>query len=130
MTMTIDKGNYEGWLWRSDAIKPEVISPDKERDFTFDDNENPFVVEGQLWDAATKTSYAIKYVDGKYIITKHLVTDEELNNKENKKYFIPHRLDGIKSIKMLQYWKEEEDPECENFKVLVPWKLVFVGFQK
>jgi len=129
---TIPKGKYEGWLWKSDAREPEIITPDTEQVFSFDDNKNPFVIEGQLWDAQTRTSYSIRYVDGRHIVKKFDVEESDLDCNEHatKKSFIAHRLGKHQCVNMLQYWKEVPDDLCCGFPMLQPDKLVFVGFGK
>jgi len=136
----IENGKYEGWLWKSDSENPCEITKDKDLDsqlekegITFDDNKNPFIIEGMLWNEETMTSVSIKYVDGKHIINKHKVDAADLQGSEKAtlKEFVPHRLPGNEKIKMLQYWKEEQiDEQFENLLSLQPDKLVFVGFKK
>ena len=113
----------------SDRQEPAVIRPDEEFEMTLCDEDNPFVVEGNLWDAATGLSIMIKYVDGKYIVRRTVVTDECKKNA-TKKEFLPHRIEGVKKLLFLQCWDEVEDPLCENMVTLQPGKLVFVGFTK
>jgi len=131
--ITIKKGHYEGWLWKSDAKEPEVVSKDAESEFAFDDNTNPFTIEGQLWDEVNMISYSIKYVDGHHIVKTYEVTEDELkgNDYVTVKHFLAHpRLSDNKKVTMLQYWKEEPDAFCNGFPTLQPEKLVFVGFEK
>ena len=125
----IDKAGYEGYVWMSDRQEPSVIRPDEEFEMTLRDEDNPFVVEGNLWDAATGLSIMIKYVDGKYIVRCTVVTDECIKNTTRKE-FLPHRIEGVKKLVFLQCWDEVEDPLCENMVTLQPGKLVFVGFTK
>ena len=125
----IDKAGYEGYVWMSDRQEPSVIRPDEEFEMTLCDEDNPFVVEGNLWDAATGLSIMIKYVDGKYIVRRTEVTDECKKNATRKE-FLPHRIEGVKKLAFLQCWDEVEDPLCENMVTLQPGKLVFVGFTK
>ena len=126
---TIDKARYEGYVWMSDRQEPSIILPDEEFGLTLNDADNPFVVEGNLWDATSRVSIMIKYVDGKYIVRRTVVTDECIKNA-TKKEFLPHRIEGVKKLKFLQCWDEVEDPLCENMVTLQPGKLVFMGFIK
>ena len=126
---TIDKAGYEGYVWMSDRQEPSVISPDEAFEMTLCDNDNPFVVEGNLWDATNRVSIMIKYVDGKYIVRRTEVTDECRKNATRKE-FLPHRIEGVKKLAFLQCWDEVEDPLCENMVTLQPGKLLFVGFIK
>lgn len=118
-----DKSKYEGYLWFSDQKKPEIYSK-KENEFRFDDNKNPFVVEGQLFDGAN--SYSIKYVDGKHIIAKFILA--ELPIDFTKQTFIPS-FKGVSGLQFRQYWRPEPDPLCEGMEVLKPAQFVFVGFK-
>ena len=133
--MTIEKGKYEGWIWYSDQNKPEIITTEKEmNELTLTNGENPFVIEGQLWNNETMTSISIKYVDGEYIVKQHEVAAEDFDTNKSlvtKKQFISHKMNG-RIIKMLQYWRPEEDKDnfCLGFPTLQPEKIVFVGFNK
>ena len=126
---TIDKARYEGYVWMSDQQEPLVICPDEEFEMTLCDEDNPFVVEGNLWDATNRVSIMIKYVDGKYIVRRTEVTDECKKNATRKE-FLPHRVKGVKKLVLLQCWNEEKDPLCENMVTLQPGKLEFIGFIK
>ena len=125
----INKAKYEGYIWMSDQQEPLLICPDEEFELTLSDTDNPFVIEGNLWDATNKLSIMIKYVDGKYIVRRTLVSDERMRN-EPEKEFLPHRIKGVKKLLFLQCWREEKDPLCENMVALQPDKLVFIGFNK
>lgn len=125
----IAKASYEGYVWYSDRQKPLVVSPEEEFELTLNDSDNPFVVEGNLWDAANEVSIMIKYVDGKYIVRRTALTDVCVKNASRKE-FLPHRIDGVKKLAFLQCWDEVEDPLCENMVTLQPCKMLFVGFTK
>lgn len=142
---TIESAKYEGYLWRSDQPEPEVFMGDKPvGEITLSDDDNPFVVEGNLWDAATRRSVTIRYVDGHYRVRRTEVTPDELAGIKDagldplagelvattKKEYIAHRIPGVKSLRYLQYWKGEADELCAGFKALRPEKLVFVGLKK
>lgn len=127
--MKIDKARYEGYVWMSDSSEPSVVFPDNEWGMTFSDTDNPFVIEGNLWNATERVSVMIKYVDGKHIVRCTVVTDEDVKNVTRKE-MIPHRIDGVDNILFLQFWTEVEDPLCENMVSLQPGKLVFVGFKR
>ena len=124
---TIEKAPYEGYIWLSNRQKPLVISPDKPN--VSHDTDNSFIVEGNLWNETDNVSIMIKYVDGKYIVRRTVVTDECRKNATEKE-FIAHRIDGVKKLKFLQYWVETVDALCEGMTTLRPGKLVFVGFSK
>jgi CRISPR type III-associated protein (TIGR04423 family) len=123
----IKQGNYEGYIWKSNEKKPEIVNGA----FTenLDPSKNPFVVEAQLYDYDSMLSYNIKYVDGEYWIMEHQVVSLDFNRKDVEiKVFYAHSIDGHKNLQFLQYWKEDEDELCEGMKVLQPAELVFVGF--
>ena len=132
----IGKAKYEGYLWYSDRKEPEVYTGSEETEIRLDDNANPFAIEGNLWNAKRRESIAIKYVDGRHLVRRCKVEENELKGCETNakattlKTYIPHRIKGVKNLKFLQYWKANEDEQCEGMKVLEPEKLVFVGFEK
>lgn len=123
--------DFQGYIWMSDQTKPEVFDFNNEKLLVLDDNKNPFVIEGQLYDKTQKKSYSIKYVDGKYIVMPYDVTDDEV---KNAKSYYPNRMS--KKLLFYQRWevmkdnegKENGDDYCENIPVLEPAGLVFVGF--
>lgn len=139
---------YEGYLWYSDENKPRVFLGDRMVDrMELDDCSNPFVVEGNLWNAETQESVMIRYVDGHYLVRHTIVTDAELQGIDDRsldsiaekvrvavattvKEYLPHRISGVKALRFLQYWQGEEDAMCEGMTALRPSKLVFVGFNK
>lgn len=142
---TIESAKYEGYLWRSDQPEPEVFMGDKPvGEITLSDDDNPFVVEGNLWDAATRQSITIRYIDGRYRMRRTEVAQAELDEIKDTsldpladepvattvKQYIAHRIPGVSSLLYLQYWKGEADELCEGLKALRPEKLVFVGFKK
>ena len=120
----IPKARYQGYIWRSDSDHPETFNGDKEYGGTPNPDENPFIIEGNLWDEATGASISIRYVDGRYYIHRTTLTPEELKN--DKKY-VAHRI-GYKYLRCVQLWESRPDPMCENMEVLEPSKLVFIGF--
>jgi CRISPR type III-associated protein (TIGR04423 family) len=91
------------------------------------DNQNPFIIEGQLYCEEKQLSYSIKYVDGKYIITEYNL--ETFKNEIcDEKEYIPNRIPAYRII-FKQYWKQKVDELCENMEVLIPGAFVFVGFK-
>ncbi len=137
-SLYIEPGCYEGYLWLSDEDSPILIPSTKEEfdlekkgfDRPFD--QNPFVIEGLLFDASKKISISIKYVDGNYILKKYKV-DNPIPSDVQEVSYQSHRMNGRK-LKFLQYWKEERDEFCDDpqdergMKTLRPGELVFVGF--
>lgn len=120
----IPLGNYEGYLWYSDAEKPKVFP----RDGAFtDDLETatiPFVVEGWLYDRENDKSYAIRYVDGKYL---RVAYDLTLTDKQRTEY-VAHDLGDIKSFSVAEYWAPEPDDHCAGMPVLRHAWTAFAGF--
>lgn len=126
---TIKINQCEGYLWWSDQQEPKVYQ-DEAIDMCFDDTQNPFVVEGQLYDIGEKKSYSIKYVDGQYLINICEVKDEDFNNPDYEtKCYLSNRM-GDRWLKFLRYWDEKEDKNCMDMPVLTLTKNVFVGFKE
>ena len=138
---TIESAKYEGYLWYSDNVTPEIFYGNVvSGDIAFEDNDNPFVVEGNLWNNETRESISVRYIDGHYYVRRTIVSTDELAGLEASastdqavatsiKKYVPHRIEGVKFLKFLQYWAEEPDPMCEGMKALRPEKLVFIGFE-
>ena len=126
----IEGNKMEGYLWYSDQDTPVVYDGTKES-FKFDDNDNPFVIEGQLYDTDKDISYSIKYVDGKYLVKKYAVKEIKLDSecKIADKYFQSHRMDG-RVLHFMEIWRPAPDSLCEDIKVFQPADIIFVGFKK
>ena len=119
---------YEGYIWMSDQQKPESDSSKLNAMLNKVNSDNPFIVEGQLYDQKNKKSFSITYIDGEYIVNQYSMTEEEV--KEDSKAFIPNRIPNLKAIKFVQRWRVEPDPLCNDMEVFVPAESVFVGFEK
>lgn len=119
--------NCVGYIWWSDKAEPEII---QNKQVILKNEEIPFIIEGQLFDDESKTSYSIKYVDGEYKLKPYVVADEDFNksNVVLRKYQ-SHRMDG-KILQFLEYWKAEKDELCLDMEVLKPTEVVFVGFKE
>ena len=126
---TIKINKCDGYLWWSDQQEPKVFEG-QSIDQCLDETQNPFVVEGLLYDKEEKKSYSIKYVDGQYLIKKYKVEVGDLTNKDyESKSFLSNRM-GDHWLKFLRYWEEKEDENCMNMPVLTFTKNVFVGFKE
>lgn len=126
---TINIKNCEGYLWWSDQQVPQVFQ-NEALDISLDENKNPFVVEGQLYDKESQKSYSIKYVDGQYLINRFKVEEQDFVSPDNElKNFLSNRMDG-RWLKFLRYWEEKEDGNCLGMPVLTFTKNVFVGFKE
>lgn len=124
---TLETAIYTGYLWYSDQQEPEVYNDNTENAFVFDEQKNPFVVDGYLTDG--KTSYAIKYISGKYHIKSYIL--EDLQGVQCDDVIVyTHRMKDVQKMKFRQYWRPVSDELCEGMKVLQPAELVFVGFEK
>jgi CRISPR type III-associated protein (TIGR04423 family) len=122
---------YDGYLWYSDQKTPEVFEQKAWDESMLDENINPFVIEGQLYDSENLVSYSVKYVDGKHIIKKYQLKSTDFNNVDiDILDFKAHRMGEGRVLQFLQYYREEEDSLCEGMKVLQPAEKVFVGFKK
>lgn len=130
--MEINKqAKYEGYIWKSDQTQPQVLLGEEFDVEGLTDDINPFVIEGQLWNADDGISISIRYADGKHVKTYNQVTNEDLKGTPSvtPERFISH-IKGVGRLRFLRYWKAEQDELCEGFKTLRPEKLVFVGFEK
>ncbi len=125
------KGNYEGYIWMSDATKPVVYNSNESVDITLDDNANPFVIEGELYDKQNGESISIRFADGHYFVKKFTVKPEDLKGSERvtKKEYLAQRMPGVGRLKYLQYWNEAKDTLCDDMETLQPGDLVFVGYK-
>lgn len=132
MKQDIKEAKYEGYLWQSDQNKPEMLYGEKTKCFTLEDGENPFIVEGLLWDAENDISISIRNVDGHYFVATQPVSKEELENSLTLTPidYLPHRLPGVKKVKFLRRWEKEQDPLCEYMETLQLKANIFVGFEK
>ena len=131
--MDIKKAKYVGYLWFSNQQEPEVFYGDKEFEISIPNDQNPFIIEGYLWNEELKESISIKYVDGAYLLKNENCKNWLENENDNKRTFvsfIPHRIKKIKKLNFIQCWDEKKDSLCDNMKVLTPTKLVFCGFTK
>lgn len=116
---------YEGYLWYSNQPKPEQRNKIRLEDFT----DLPFIVEGNLYSGKEGISINIKNIDGEYFVTQGVLKDlptDQITEQE----FLAHKLDGVKKIKMIQFWNEIEDELCEGMKTLKPGWQAFKGFIK
>lgn len=124
--MKIEKSKYQGYLWYSKDKEPRVLD-NEEFGLEIEDAENPFIVEGQLYDKMKRISYSIKFVDGEYITNEYKL-DELKDVEYTEQVYYANRM-GNKQLRFYQFWREEPDDCCEGMKVLQPKELVFVGFK-
>ena len=144
------KGNFEGYLWKSDKQVPDVYNGKNLLPvYTFDDNTNPFIIEGQLYDSKTGLSVSIKYVDGEYIIKKYYIDNTDSDHlsffadikseKGEEKVEIHCEAKDLHykgnselrghNLHFYELWEETTDPLCCKMKVLEATKVIFAGFE-
>ncbi len=121
--MTIERSNYSGYLWYSNQDVPQVYDGSESVGVELQDGENPFVAEGFLCDG--QTSIAIKYIDGKYVCTKSILSDLPSDYTETK--YLSNRMDN-RILLFRTYWRSEKDVQCMDMEVLQPAETVFLGF--
>ena len=118
--------SYEGYLWYSDAAKPEQKTNISKEDF----KTIPFIVEGNLYSKEKEISISISFRDGEYFIYSAELkglNDDQLTRQE----YVAHDLNGIKKIKMIQYWEESNPDELlAGMRTLLPAWRAFTGFIK
>lgn len=132
MEHQIKEAKYEGYIWKSDQSSPIMLSSGKAESFTLTDGENPFYVEGLLWNQEEGKSISIRYADGRYFIAENEVKPEELAGTATMTpvRYLPHHLPGVKALKFLRKWEEVNDELCENMPSLQLKATIFVGFEK
>lgn len=128
MEHNISSAKYVGYIWFSDQTKPQVFDGTTEHSLTLTDGENPFVVEGRLWDNEKRRSVSIKFVDERYIVSEYMVTEDDI--KDGTVSYIAHRINGVRHLKFLRIWRRTQDHLCEDMDTLQLQNVVFVGFEK
>jgi len=121
------KANYDGYLWWSNAQEPNVFQNESLPEWP-GETDNPFIVEGNLADKENQLSYAIRFIDGEYIVNRFDLN--ELNDTEFIfKSYLPNRFpDNIKKLCFKEFWKPMTDEFCVDMPVLKPAEVVFIGF--
>jgi CRISPR type III-associated protein (TIGR04423 family) len=117
--------NYEGYLWKSNADSPQVFHDETLLAWPAK-TDNPFIIEGNLYNRELDISYSIRFIDGVYYVNKFEMKGSELGF--SAKRFLPKRIDGIQHLCYRQYWIPVNDELCEDMEVLKPAMNVFVGF--
>lgn len=130
MNHIMEKAKYEGYVWYCDQSVPQVLDGSEYFVPNLVAEENPFIVEAQLYDASQGKSYSIRYWDGKYHVACHEVP---VNVRERYAADIvayeSNRMNN-RDLLFWQQWMGKEDSLCLGMKTLVPKALVFVGFEK
>jgi CRISPR type III-associated protein (TIGR04423 family) len=126
------KGTFEGYLWWSDQQQPEVHTKEKPTtDLLLNEDENPFIIEGQLYDSQKGYSVSIKYVDGKYIVNEYDMKSDFAGDKVEtaEHLYRGYKMKGL-NLLFKELWEPKEDPPCCDMEVLRATKVAFVGFEK
>ena len=126
---------YEGYLWWSNQEKPDVyvdqeLKSQDDKPIWPKETNNPFVIEGNLWNKVDKISYLIRFIDGEYLVYEFKLKD---SNPESitKLEYLPNRMPpAVKKLLFNEVWIEQPDPLCNGFEVLKPAFIAFVGFIK
>lgn len=125
----IPAGSYEGYYWLSNADKPVVIDG-YFNGLRLNSDDNPFVIEAQLFDRENNVSFSVKYVDGKYYAYCYNLNDATGDKEEVKvQKYCSNQMDDHQWLYFLQYWRTESDELCDGMDVLQPAEMVFVGFE-
>lgn len=112
----------------SNSNNPEVLD-DEPLPASFGNNVNPFVVEGELWDADGKRSYSIHQAGNMTICQAFDVNDSDFDDDNvDDRVYASHRMKQ-KGLHFLEYWEPSENDACLGMKVLEIKKRVFVGFK-
>lgn len=121
----VPPGNqYEGYLWFSDKESPKVYRHGDDFTDGFSATAIPFIVEGWFYDKAEQKSYAIRYLDGKYIRTEY---DLAATDKHRIEYQA-HDLQPVTRFRVAEHWAPEEDLNCAGMEVLRHAWTAFAGF--
>ena len=136
MNTQAQESKWTGYIWRSDSSIPEIIL---NSEFDFDsikDDDNPFIVEGELYNEARQLSVSVRYIDGEHILREFSPDALDDYSQKTEIVYTPERAfdaKGIKGLDFWQIWRAEENPYCEDnekkaMKVLRPAELIFRGF--
>ncbi len=124
-------GDFVGYLWYSNSDKPEIINKNVEKYLDFSKVDNPFIIEGQLFDGYK--SYSIKCADGEFIVYETEVGEKD---DDDVMSYVPNsHFEGVRGLKFVRRWVAENDSLCDSeggdigMPVLVPAELVFLGFE-
>lgn len=137
VTYEIPAGRWRGYLWESDATPDKVVvltGAYPVAPITLDASRNPFVIEGQLYNAEEGISLSVRYADGRYVIIRYPVRELEREfaarpSDVREALFLPAFRVAPGRLRFRTYWREESDPLCEGFAASRPAEFVFVGFE-
>lgn len=118
---------FDGYIWLSNSKEPKVLKTEKYDFSTFE--LNPFIVEGLLYNEASKTSIHIQHT-GEYQIFEYDLKELSQIGQLKEVSFLPHRLTGVDKVNFKQLWIAEPDENCEGMEVLKMKALIFCGIKK
>lgn len=122
--------NYEGYIWMSDQTFPIVIEGDSLIEYSqyFDTSKenNPFIVEAQLYCREENVSYSIRHTGGELQIVRFDLNDYRGEEQDDVSY-LSHRMDG-RWLRFRRVWLPEKDENCCGMEVLKLSRMIFVGF--
>lgn len=87
-------------------------------------DEGGFVYEAHFCNDTQ--SVTIKQINDDWLVSTTSLSEVKNEKKDIQTY---HAIHGLK-VKMAQIWESENDPFCEDMKVLKLKKVVFAGFAK
>ena len=126
--LIIECAEYQGYVWYSDQKDPEIIDGTFKTDIMSE--ENPFIIEAQLFAPRTNHSITVRYVDGEYVVNQYDLSEESVNASDKRiREYMSNRMGG-RVLGFMELWKTEQDPCCENFDVLEPKDFIFIGFRR
>lgn len=133
----IEKAIYQGYMWKSDERAP-MIYDRVEFEFDLVDGENPFTVEGQLYNEDKDLSISVKFIDGKYVINiydgkKRLFLESDMSaafEEGELEQYVPNCKMNLsdKALYFKRLWKVEKDGVNYGWETLCPSALIFKGF--
>ena len=124
--------SYDGYLWWSDQETPVVLRNEtliSKQKVWPEVTDNPFIIEGNLWNKDDQTSYLIRFIDGEYLVYEFKLKGNNPGSITKLEY-LPNRMPpDIKKLLFNEVWIKQPDPLCEGFEVLKPAFIAFVGFK-
>ncbi|MEL6135669.1 MAG: TIGR04423 family type III CRISPR-associated protein [Bacteroidota bacterium] len=122
-------GNWEGYYWMSDAIKPEIIELSKRAPLPFEifNEILPMVIEAQFFQAETQSSLSVKNIDGQLISTQVFLAQLDENQKVVRHYQTLHS--EVPTCQIWEVWTTRPgDESVEAMLVRQPLCTAFGGF--
>ncbi len=119
--------DYSGYVWLSDQPEPVVYYPGKILTGWLPEDDNPFIIEGRLFNEKEDVSYAINFYDGEYYVFRYSMCGTQLEFDE--KEYLPNRMKDVEYLIYRHFWLEQNDGLCAGMNVLVPFVTVFYGLK-